>query len=203
MAVTVEPSSTASAEDDLADLLEHADGGNNPAVEQLISRLRARVRGWASRFTRDADEADDVAQVVMIGLRDRVRRYDRARPFATWLYVLTRRVALSVRRTDSRRRVLLETHALDQATEARANESDVTASTDALAAAALRHFHALPPRQRAVFEMAELRGLSHAEVARELEMRPSTVRAHLFKARANIRRRLMEDHESLVQEYRP
>ena len=66
----------------------------------------------------------------------------------------------------------------------------------------LGYFDRLPPRQRQVFEMAELRGMPHADVARELGMQPSTVRAHLFKARASIRERLLEDHEALVREYR-
>lgn len=170
-------------------------------MERLLVRFRDRIHRWAVRYTQDADDADDVAQEVMVGLRDRVKRFDQRRPFAAWLYVLTRRVARSTQRTASRRRDLLASFIPD-ADEPAADSHDSTENAESLAALVLGYFDALPPRQRQVFEMAELRGMPHAVVARELGMQASTVRAHLFKARASIRNKLLEHHEALVREYR-
>jgi len=201
MAVTIDPARPASGPDDLPPLLEHACAGDEGAVERLLVRFRDRIHRWAARYTHDADDADDVAQEVMVGLRDRVKRFDQRRPFAAWLYVLTRRVALSTQRTESRRRELLASFVPD-ADEPAADRQGSTENSEALTALVLGYFDALPPRQRQVFEMAELRGMPHADVARELGMQASTVRAHLFKARASIRSRLLQDHEALVREYR-
>ena len=201
MGVRIEPSRPATGHDDLAPILEHACAGDEVAVERLLVRFRDRIHQWAARYTRDADDADDVAQEVMLGLRDRMKRFDRNRPFAAWLFVLTRRVALSNKRTESRRRDLLASFPTGDDDSAAPAQS-ATEDAAALTALVLTYFDALPPRQRRVFEMAELRGMPHADVARELGMQASTVRAHLFKARAAIRARMLEHHEALIREYR-
>ncbi|MDB4892745.1 MAG: polymerase sigma factor, sigma-70 family [Gemmatimonadetes bacterium] len=199
MGVNIEPARPASGHDDLPPLLKHACAGDEVAVERLLVRFRDRIHQWAARYTHDADEADDVAQEVMVGLPDRVKRFDQRRPFAAWLYVLTRRVARSTQRTASRRRDLLASFVpdVDEATDSHGS----TENAETLSALVLGYFDALPPRQRQVFEMVELRGTPHAVVARELGMQESTVRAHLFKARASIRTKLLEHHEALVREY--
>jgi RNA polymerase sigma factor (sigma-70 family) len=71
-----------------------------------------------------------------------------------------------------------------------------------LAALALRYFDALPPQQKRVFELVDIRGLTPAEVARRLAMEQSTVRGNLFKARRAIREQLLLHHERLLKEYR-
>lgn len=201
MGVSIEPARPASRHDDLPPLLEHACAGDEVAVERLLIRFRDRIHRWAARYTRDADDADDVTQEVMVSLRERVKRFDQRRPFAAWLYVLTQRVALSTQRTESRRRDLLASFVPD-ADEPAANSLGSTEDAETLTALVLGYFDSLPPRQRQVFEMAELRGMPHAAVARELGMQASTVRAHLFKARATIRGRLLEHHAALIREYR-
>jgi RNA polymerase sigma factor (sigma-70 family) len=138
---------------------------------------------------------------MSVALPVQVKRFDRRQSFAAWLYVVTRRVALSTKRTESRRRGLLTSFASESDGRDYKNE-DSTADSALLIALVLEYFDALPPRQRQVFEMAELRGFSHAVVARELGMRESTVRAHLFKARVTIRGKMLRDHESLIREYR-
>src|SRR4051812_141361 len=186
MSVNIEPTPPASPHDDLSALLEHASAGDKIAVERLLVRVRDRIYRWAARFTGDADEADDVAQQVLVSLPEQVKRFDQRRSFASWLYVLTRRVALSKHRTETRRRGLLASFVSDA--DGRAHNSEgATDDTARLTALVLSYFDALPPRQRQVFDMAELRGMSHAVVARELGMQESTVRAHLFKARETIR----------------
>ena len=47
----------------------------------------------------------------------------------------------------------------------------------------------LAPRQRAVFALRDLEEWDVADIAVELDMAPSTVRVHLARARAHIRRR--------------
>jgi RNA polymerase sigma-70 factor (ECF subfamily) len=60
-------------------------------------------------------------------------------------------------------------------------------------------FEELPERQRVIFDLADLQGYAQSEVAELLEMNPATVRAHLFKARRTIRRRLLEAAPELAE----
>lgn len=183
---------------DLPSLVDSVRSGDPSSLERLLARVQSRVRTWARRFTGDADTAEDVTQEVLIGLERRVRRFDGASSFSTWLYAVTRNVALSSRRRDERRLALIEqrVRAGDFATES-PNQTDASA----LAALALRYFDALPKRQRQIFELVDVRGLSPAEVARHLGMEQVTVRGHLFKARRAIRTKMLERHEQLLKEY--
>jgi RNA polymerase sigma-70 factor (ECF subfamily) len=185
---------------DLPSLVEGARSGRPAAVDRLVARVQDRVRGWAARFTDDADAADDVAQEVLIGLESRVRKFSGTSLFSTWLFSVTRNVALSRRRREHHRAVLLERRAVIDPPQSATGESDPDAVE--LARLALRYFDDLPPRQRMIFESVDLLGMTPAEVARELKMEQVTVRAHLFKARRTIRSKLLEHHERMLKEYR-
>ena len=185
---------------DLPSLVDGVRSGRPAAVDRLVARVQDRVRGWAGRFTDDADAADDVAQEVLIGLERRVKRFHGASRFSTWLFAVTRNVALSQRRREQRRAMLLERRMGSHSAEIAVAESDPDAAR--LASLALQYFDALPNRQRSIFEMVDLQGMTPAEAARQLGMEQVTVRAHLFKARRAIRSRMLEHHERLLKEYR-
>jgi RNA polymerase sigma-70 factor (ECF subfamily) len=185
---------------DLPSLVEGVRSGRPAAVERLVARVQDRVRGWAARFTDDEDAADDVAQEVLIGLERRVSRFRGASRFSTWLFAVTRNVALSRRRREQRRVMLLERRFDLGLTRVESVESDPDAIR--LANLVLKYFDALPKRQKVIFELVDLRGLTPADVARQLDMEQVTVRAHLFKARRMIRAQLLAHHERLLKEYR-
>jgi RNA polymerase sigma-70 factor (ECF subfamily) len=185
---------------DLPSLVEGARSGRPAAVERLVARVQDRVRAWASRFTEDADAADDVAQEVLIGLERRVRKFSGASLFSTWLFSVTRNVALSRRRREQHRAVLLQRRTVIDPPQAETSELDPDARE--LARLALQYFDDLPPRQRMIFESVDLLGMTPAELARELGMEQVTVRAHLFKARRTIRSKMLQNHERMLKEYR-
>lgn len=187
-------------EADLPSLVDSVRSGRPAATERLVVRVRGRVHAWAARFTDDADAADDVTQLVLISLERRLRGFRGTSRFSTWLFAVTRNVALSQRRRDERRLALLERHAGLSVADAEHAPTDPDAAH--LAQLVLRYFDALPRRQRQIFELSDIRGWAPAEIARELGMQQVTVRAHLFRARKTIRERMLEHHERLLKEYR-
>ena len=183
---------------DLASLVDEVRSGKPTALERLVARVQSRVRAWAVRFTDDEDSADDVAQQVLIDLERRVRRFDGASRFTTWLFAVTRNAALSERRRTERRASLADAqHALALDQSSGATDPDA----ERLAALVVKYFDALPGRQRQIFELADLRGMTPTEIASKLGMEAVTVRGHLFKARRAIRAQLMKHHERLLEEY--
>lgn len=186
-------------DDELQALVAEVRSGRRAALERLLGRVQARVRRWAGRFAADEDAAEDIAQDVLIGLERRVQRFDGASRFSTWLFSVTRNVALSRRRRETRRAALFaEQQRLTLDDPGELADPDMAR----LAALALRYFDVLPPQQKRVFDLVDIRGFTPAEVARRLGMEPSTVRGHLFKARRSIREQLVEHHERLLREYR-
>ena len=59
----------------------------------------------------------------------------------------------------------------------------------------------LPQRQREVFQMSELQGLSSPEIGKILDLEPGSVRAALLKARRSLRLKILEKHPEFVEEY--
>jgi RNA polymerase sigma-70 factor, ECF subfamily len=188
-------------DDDLAGLVKRARAGGVGAFDTLASRVRDRVQRWARRLTHDEDDAEDIAQLVLLRLHARVAEFDGRSRFTTWLYTITRNVALSRRLTEARRSEILSKTpppTADDANEAELVEDDTAAR---LATLIHRYFEQLPPRQREVFELCDVRGQNSTEIAARLGIAPSTVRGLLLKARRTIRLRMLEHHSRLLKEY--
>ena len=188
-------------DDELTALVGRVRGGNAAAFDELARRVRDRVRQWARRVVADDDDAEDVAQLVLVQLHRRIGEFEGRSRFATRLYRITRNVALERRRGDARRSALLarEAVAVDDPPAAPDDVADIARIRQLIAP----HFDALPPRQREVFELVELRGLAAGEVAARLGIDASTVRVLLLRARRTVRARLLALHPALLEDYRP
>lgn len=187
-------------EDHLASLAAGAAGGDASAFAVLASSVRSRVVAWAGALTGDRDDAEDVAQLVLLRLRDHVHRFEGRSRFTSWLFQVTRNVTLSSMQRERRRGALLA--AQDPAVVGPASPG-AQEMADGHHLEALVHscFTDLTDRQREVFEWIDLRGIPAPEVARRLGIAPSTVRVLLMKARRTIRLRLLEQHADLLEEY--
>jgi RNA polymerase sigma-70 factor (ECF subfamily) len=186
---------------ELGALVRRAREGSLAAFEQLASHLHAQVRRWAARLTRDDDEADDVAQVVLLQLHLRLREFEGRSRFSTWLYRVTRNVALNRRRTAVRRRQLLAEQ--PPAPSHTVDEFDREDEAHRIAALVRFYLRELRGRQREAFELVDIHGQSPAEVAVRLGVKPVTVRAWVTRARQRIRLRMLEAHPELLEDYEP
>jgi RNA polymerase sigma factor (sigma-70 family) len=185
-------------DDSLPALVDGVRTGRRGSLEALVSRIESRIRRWAMRLTADADEADDVTQEVLITLERRVQGFAGRSEFSTWLFQVTRNAAVNRLRGDARRSAKLQRLGL---VIERAEEPSETLDDRRLAELVRRYVTELPPRQRQVFELADLGGHSPVEIAELLGMETVTVRGNLFKARRAIRMRILEQHPKLLEEY--
>jgi RNA polymerase sigma-70 factor (ECF subfamily) len=189
-------------DDELAALVGRARGGNTAAFDELARRVRDRVRHWAAKLVTDADDAEDVAQLVLVRMHERLDDFEGRSRFASWLYRITRNVALERRRLEARRIALLARDAeLTRAMSAQ--DATVDASDDVRVRDLLvRQLQALPPRQREVFELVDLNGINAADAAKQLGIEASTARVLLLRARRTIRTRMLALHPTLLEDYR-
>jgi len=192
-----------SDDDELNALVARVRDGNAAAFEELARRVRDRVTRWAHDIAQDRDEAEDVAQLVLVRLHQRLEEFEGRSRFGSWLYRITRNVALERRRVEARRSAIIARELTTAAESA-----DVALETDNADSARLRelvatYFDVLSPRQREVFELVELRGVSANDVATRLGLEPSTVRVLLLRARRTIRARMLARHPHLLEDYGP
>ena len=188
-------------DDILGALVGRAKQGNALAFAELVARVRTRIRWWAERVIHDDDEADDIAQQVLLKLHVRLREFEGRSRFTTWLYRMTVNTALNHRRIKRRREELLRE--ASSASAFHSPEREGRDETGRIAELLNVCASELSGREREVFEMADLKGMSANEIAKALGVQPVSVRAALSRARRRIRLRILELHPHLLEDYEP
>ena len=193
---------TAQLEEKAAELVRRAQAGESAAREELLMRCHGMIRRWARVLADDPDDADDVAQEVLIRVAQRLDRYGGRSRFTTWLYQVTRNTALSLRRRVTRRLRLIG--ALTTGAEPRlADDPHTQAEASHVRSVVTELFRELPVRQREVFYLVDIEGHDAVDIAPRLGLRPVTVRAHLFRARRALRGKILARHPEIAEEFAP
>lgn len=176
----------ADADDDLA-LVDAALAGDTAAFDQLVTRHRRAVYQVCYRFVRHHDDAADLTQDTFVRAWKALGRFRRQARFSTWLY----RIAVNV----SLNKVGVKTPPTDTADFDLMADARVPAPGDGLVrrerqAAVRRAIQSLPPRQRTALILRTYHELSHQEVAGIVGTSVGAVKANVFHALANLRKRL-------------
>jgi RNA polymerase sigma-70 factor (ECF subfamily) len=170
--------------------LRDADEG---ALDELIRRKTRPLVQLAARIVGDEEEARDVVQVVFLRLWENRDRFDDRWSPNTWIYRIATNLAIDhLRSRRSRERGVepMRSH-LRRVEDDRARRD--LSELGAREVASIFHELAagLTAKQRLVFLLREMEGLSSQEVAEIAGCRESTVRNHLFNARKLLRRELV------------
>lgn len=179
-------------DEDMTGLAVRARGGDEAAFRELVTRCYPRIHRWALQRMADPDDADDVVQDVLVRLHRTLRRFRGDSRLTTWLYQVTRNVAIDHQRRRARRREVHERHGRQSAEAAAVAEAPAQLERDDTMAAVRVAFDALPARQREVFDLVDLQGYPAVTAAEMLALDPGTVRVHLFRARRTVRRAILE-----------
>jgi RNA polymerase sigma-70 factor (ECF subfamily) len=167
--------------------------GEEPALNELIGRKTKPLLQLCQRILGDAEEARDVVQVTFFKVWESRRKFDDRWSPNTWIYRIASNLAidhLRSRRSRERSQEPVRQH-LRQVADTRAIR-DLSRLQQSEVAAIFRDLSTgLSEKQRMVFLLREIEGLSSPEVAEILDCRESTVRNHLFNARKYLRKELL------------
>lgn len=152
--------------------------GDRRAFETIVARHGPALTRYALRATPDRGDAEDLVQDALVAAWQSLDRYDGRSALRTWLFGILVHKVQSFRRR--RRAVPVTDEVLDRPDAADPVQDAADRELrDALEAA----LHQLPERQRSVWVLVEVEGLSQAEVAEVLHTTPDSVRGQLFRAR--------------------
>ncbi len=175
------------------ELLHALADGDEGALAELVARKTGPLLQVVARIVGDAEEARDVVQVTFLRLWEHRDRFDDRYSPNTWIYRIATNLAIDLWRSRrSRERVAepVRFH-LVRAGEAAA-DLDAGGLEGREVARIFEELSAeLSEKQRLVFLLREVEGLSSAEVAAIVGCEESTVRNHLFNARKHLRERLL------------
>lgn len=175
------------------DLLMAVRQGEESALNELIGRKTKPLLQLCQRILSDAEEARDVVQVTFFKVWENRAKFDDRWSPNTWIYRIASNLAIDHLRSRKSREKSHEPvrQHLRQVADGRAHR-DLSRLQQTEVSMIFRELSAgLSEKQRMVFLLRELEGLSSPEVAEILGCRESTVRNHLFNARKYLRRELL------------
>jgi RNA polymerase sigma-70 factor (ECF subfamily) len=167
--------------------------GEEAALNELVRRKTKPLMQLCQRILGDSEEARDVVQVTFFRVWESRRKFDDRWSPNTWMYRIASNLAidhLRSRKSRERSQEPVRQHLLHVA-DGRASR-DLSRLQQWEVATIFRELSAaLSEKQRMVFLLREIEGLSSPEVAAILDCRESTVRNHLFNARKILRAELL------------
>ncbi len=172
------------------DLLDGLRRDDEMALDELIERKTKPLIQAAYRILGDYEEARDVVQMTFVRVWEKRDQFDSKWSPNTWIFRITTNLAidqLRSRRTRERINEPVRVHLRDVA-ERRCQRELSRLQQIEVSEIFLELAEDLSERQKSVFVLREIEGLSSQEVAQIIGCRESTVRNHLFNARKVLRR---------------
>jgi RNA polymerase sigma-70 factor, ECF subfamily len=168
-----------------------AQGGDQAAFGALVRHYQRAIHRLAYGLTRNAGDADDLAQETFVRAWQALDRFRVGEPFYPWLSRICVNLAFSLFRRRKRR----PEESIEPMLEAGRQfgleddpaEHAATRERDARLAAA---FAELSPDHQAILALRAVEDLSYDEIARVLGVPPGTVMSRLSRARAELKTRL-------------
>jgi RNA polymerase sigma-70 factor (ECF subfamily) len=187
-------------EDRDADLVAALRRQEPQAIEALIATYGDRAYRLALRITGNPSDAEEVVQDALWSVSRKIDMFRGTAAFGSWVYRITANAAYQKRRG---RRVERNATSWDDVAPSLDQHGQlVHAGVDwspKLKDAALQHelhdvlsaaIDLLPVDSRVTFVLHDVEGLSSAEIAEILSIKPGTVKSQVHRARLFLRKRL-------------
>jgi RNA polymerase sigma-70 factor (ECF subfamily) len=176
------------------EVVTHVLSGHTALFEILMRRYNERLYRVARAIVRDDGEAEDVMQQAYVNAYAHLRQFTGRARFSTWLT----RIAINEALARARRRGKYDVYDDEQTNveplvmENSERNPERQAFTGELHALLEWAIDGLPNGAREVFILREVEGLSTADAAASLGVSEDVVKARLSRARAGLRRALLE-----------
>jgi RNA polymerase sigma-70 factor (ECF subfamily) len=181
-----DPSGGGNAED-LA-LCREALAGNKDAFASLAVKYRKRIFGLGYGFFRNADDAEDFVQDVLVKVYVSLATFRGESQFSTWLMRIAYNQAInSVKRKREYTSLAEDFEIVDPGEspeDAHLKECSVEAIREALTT--------LPERYRACVDMYFFYDMPYADISEVTGLPVNTIKSHVFRAKKLLRARLDE-----------
>lgn len=161
--------------------------GDEQSFKKLVDALTRTLIAVAYRYTGDWEWARDLTQETWIRVHQQIQRYDPARSFVGWLHAVHRNGCLDhARRPWVHRESTPGPEALAQLGGSASDDPSVDVERREFHERVLQVTCDLSESQRQVFVRVDLEQNDQTDVARDLGIRPGTLRTTLHFARRRV-----------------
>lgn len=165
-----------------SELIDGCRRGHAPSQEALYRRFWSFAMSVALRYTPSRDDALELAHDAFLRAFRQLDRFEDGRPFTPWFRTILVRLATDRHRSTRRYHATISPEADPPDDTADGSPIDALEADDIL-----RLLRALPEDHRTVFNLYEIEGYSHDEIATLLGIAPGTSRSHLTRAKSRLR----------------
>jgi RNA polymerase sigma factor (sigma-70 family) len=169
------------------ELIEGCRRGDQKHKERLYKHFYGFALGICLRYTRSRDEAVTILNDSFLKVFEKITNTQFSNGFRQWFSTIIVHTAIDYYRRESRHRhqTSLET------VENTAAEPDPEVIAQLSVEDILSLLAELPFDQRLVFNMYEMEGYSHEEIAGQLGLSVSTSRVYLARAKEKMRKKIL------------
>lgn len=178
------------------ELVKRAQKGDKIAFDALVTKYQYKVVNLVTRFVKDGDEAQDVAQEAFIKAYRGIAKFRGDSAFYTWLYRIAINSAKNYIVSQSRKS---PTYAVDiddaEHMETAAALKEIGTPEGKLLTSEIENtvykaIKELPEDLKTAITLRELEGMTYEEIANVMECPIGTVRSRIFRARETIDKHL-------------
>jgi RNA polymerase sigma factor (sigma-70 family) len=178
-----------------AQLVEHAKNGDRAALEKLVLRHQAWIYNIAVRMVFNPHDAEEVTQEVLIKVITRLSTFNGESAFRTWLYRIVANHVLNMRRQRAETQVttftaygaaINRTPDLDLPDPKSVSVELPVLVEEAKNGCTMGMLLCLDRKQRLIFTLGAILGVSDAVAGDVLEMTPDNFRQSLARARRDL-----------------
>jgi RNA polymerase sigma-70 factor, ECF subfamily len=171
-------------------LVQRAQRGDQEAFATLFQLHKKRVYSVCLQMTKDVADAEDLTQEAFLQVFRNVNSFRGDSAFSTWLY----RIAVNTVLMKLRRRKAPPLLSLDEPVSAESpslkrdvGQADLNLSGAIDRIALRRAVEELPEGCRRIFDLHEVQGFQHHEIARQLQCSIGNSKSQLHKAKMKMR----------------
>ncbi len=166
------------------DIIKACINGERKAQKALYDKYAAKMLGVCLRYAKSFEEAEDVLQEAFLKVFSCIGQYRFEGSFEGWIRRVIVNTALNSYRSNLK-------HNYNSSLEEQHQLSSDNISNDAVGALTtedlLKTIQSLPAGYRTVFNLYEIEGYKHKEIAEMLNISENTSKTQLLKAKAYIR----------------
>ena len=173
------------------DIIARCKSGDKEAFRWVVQKYQRLVFSLALKMLYHEEEAKDMVQETFIRVWQHIDDYDSKRPFVTWLYTIASHQCLDRQKSAKVIVSLPEDDVLLRQFASSYDEQRMLENNEWISIVRVLA-NGLSTKQRLVFTLCQLEGLSSQEVEQITGLDARQVKSNLYVARQTIRKRLME-----------
>lgn len=170
------------------DLVARAQEGERSAQEAIVTQFSPMVFRLISRFFRNREDVEDIAQDVFLKFFARIEQVKPEENFPGWLSRVTVNTCYDELRKSRRRKSAMETFGPQMGAEPSVLQPEIDSYGKARLA-----LESLDPKLRIPLLLKEVEEMSVKEIARTMGITQTNVKVRLFRARRKLADMLGKD----------